>query len=89
MDKFQLKSQISENTTKVRYQLNHIWANVFRNECKFGVIEAYWSDFHKPIYIAFRLSNTLPMYNKKTINVSIYLKCSICENMHVNAAFST
>jgi len=29
------------------------------------------------------------MYNKKTINVSIYLKCNICENMHVRVAFST
>ncbi len=38
MDKFQLKSQFSENTTKARSQLDHIWANVLRNECKFGVI---------------------------------------------------
>jgi hypothetical protein len=29
------------------------------------------------------------MYNKKTINVSIYLKCNVCENVHVNVAFST
>jgi len=29
------------------------------------------------------------VYKKKTINVSIYLKCSVCENMHVNVAFST
>jgi hypothetical protein len=43
----------------------------------------------KPIYITFKLPNTFPMYNKKTINVSIYLKCSVCENMHVNVAFST
>jgi hypothetical protein len=34
MDKFQIKSQFSENTTKVGYQLDHIWANVPRNECK-------------------------------------------------------
>jgi hypothetical protein len=44
---------------------------------KFGVTKAYWSNFHKPIYIAFKLPNTLLMYNKKTINVSIYLKCNI------------
>ncbi len=37
MDKFELKSQFSENTTKVGSQLNHIWANVLVNECKFGV----------------------------------------------------
>jgi hypothetical protein len=62
MDKFQLKSQFSESTTKVGYQLDHIWANVPRNECKFGVTKTYWSDFHKSIYIAFKLPNTLPMY---------------------------
>ncbi len=64
MDKFQLKSQFNENTTKDGSQLDHIWANVPRNECKYGVIQAYWLDFHKPIYIAFKLRNTLPMYNK-------------------------
>jgi hypothetical protein len=37
MDKFQLKSQFSENTTKVGSQLNHIRANVLENECKFSV----------------------------------------------------
>jgi ribosomal protein L44E len=29
------------------------------------------------------------MYNKKTIRVSIYLKCRVCESMHINVAFST
>jgi len=67
MDKFQLKSQFSENITKVGFQLNHIWANVPENECKYGVIEAYWSDFHKLIYIAFKLPNTLLVYNKKPL----------------------
>jgi hypothetical protein len=51
MHKFKLKSQFSENTTKVGFQLNHILANVLRNECKFGVIEAYGLDFHKLSYI--------------------------------------
>jgi hypothetical protein len=64
MDKLQLKLQFNENTTKAIFQLGHILANVLGNECKFGVIEAYWSNFHKPIYIAFKLPNTLPMYNK-------------------------
>jgi hypothetical protein len=45
--------------------LDHKKANVLGNECQFGVIEAYWLDFHKPMYIAFKLPNTLPMYNKK------------------------
>jgi hypothetical protein len=37
MDKFQLKSQFSESTTKVGSQLDHIWANILRNECKSNV----------------------------------------------------
>jgi hypothetical protein len=53
MRKFKLKSQFSENTTKVGFQLNHILAHVPRNECKFGVIEAYGLDFHKLIYILY------------------------------------
>jgi hypothetical protein len=89
MDKFKFKSQCNESTIKAGFQLDHIWANVLENECKYVVIETYLSNFHKLIYIAFKLLNTLPMYNKKTINISIYLKCSICENMHVNVAFST
>jgi hypothetical protein len=67
MDKFQLKPQFSASTTKARSQLDHIWANVFGNECKYGVIKPYWSNFHKPIYITFKLPNTLPMYNKKSL----------------------
>jgi hypothetical protein len=67
MDKFQLKSQFNDSTTQVGFPLNHIWANVFGNECKYGVIETYWSDFHKLMYIAFKLPNTLPMYNKITL----------------------
>jgi hypothetical protein len=67
MDKFQLKSQFSENTTKVGYELNYIWTNVLGNECKFGVTKAHWLDFHKPTYIAFKLPNKLPIYNKKPL----------------------
>jgi hypothetical protein len=67
MDKFQFESQFNESITRVVSQLYHIWVNVPRNECKFGVTKAYWSDFHKPIYIAFKLSNTFPMYNKKPL----------------------
>jgi len=46
MNKFQLKSQFSESTTKVGFQLYHTWANDLGNECKSSVIEAYWLDFH-------------------------------------------
>jgi endonuclease/exonuclease/phosphatase family metal-dependent hydrolase len=38
MDKFKLKSQFNESTTKVGFQLDHIWANVLGNECKYSVI---------------------------------------------------
>jgi hypothetical protein len=62
MDKLiKLKSQLDKNITKAKSQLDHIWANVPRSECKFGVIETYLSIFHKLIYIAFKLPNTLPM----------------------------
>jgi len=61
-----INSQFSGNTMKAKIQLNYIWENVIENECKFGVIEAYWSNFHKPIYIAFKLPNTFPIYNKKS-----------------------
>jgi len=64
-DKFQLQSQFNESTTKAGSQLNHVWANVSRIECKFGVTKTYWSIFHKLIYITFKLPNTLLMYNKK------------------------
>jgi hypothetical protein len=67
MDKLHLKSQFNESTTKLGTYLDHIWANVLGNECKFGVTKAYWSDFHKPIYIALKLLSTLPMYNKKPL----------------------
>jgi len=67
MNKFQLKSQFSENVTKAGFQLKHISVNVLRIQRKFNVTEAYWSNFHKLIYIAFKLPNTLPVYNKKPL----------------------
>jgi hypothetical protein len=67
MDKFKLKSQ-SKNTTKVGFQLDYVWANVLGNEYKFGVTKAYWLDFHEPIYLAFKLPNTFPMYNKNPLS---------------------
>jgi hypothetical protein len=88
MDKFQLKSQFNESTTKVGSQLDHIWANVLGNECKSCVTKVYWLDFHKLIYITSKLPNTLPCIYKKPIIVSIYLKCSICGYMHVRVAFA-
>jgi hypothetical protein len=60
MDKFQLKSQFNESTTKVGSQLNHIWANVLENECKSGVTKAYWSDFHKLILYCIQITKQTP-----------------------------
>jgi hypothetical protein len=45
MDKFQLKSQFSENTTRAISQLDHIWANVLGNKCKSHVTKAYCQIF--------------------------------------------
>ncbi len=45
MNKLELKSQFKNITTKTRSQLNHIWSNVPRNECKSSVLEAYWLVF--------------------------------------------
>jgi hypothetical protein len=67
MNKFLLKSQFIETTTNVGFQLYHIWTNFLGNKCKYGVIEAYWSNFHKLIYIALQLPNTFPMYNKQPL----------------------
>jgi len=66
MDKFHLKSQFRESPTIAISQLDYIWANVLGNECKSPITKAYWSNFHKLIYITFKLPNTLPMYNKKS-----------------------
>jgi len=45
------------------------------NECKFGVIEAAnWPDFHKPIYIAYKLPNTIPNFrNPQPFSCLIYM----------------
>ncbi len=75
--------QFNRNTTKVRFQFDHVWSNVLRNEYKYNAIEAYWLDFHKLIYIAFKVPNTLPMYNKKQLTcLFIFLKCNVC-GLHV------
>jgi len=37
MNKFELKSQFKNITTKARSQLDHIWSNVLGNECKSSV----------------------------------------------------
>ncbi len=42
MDKFQLKSQFRENTTKVGSQLDHIWTNVLGNKWKLFFFVIHW-----------------------------------------------
>ncbi len=41
MNKFELNSQFCGNTTKVEFQLDHIWTNIPKNECKSSVIKVY------------------------------------------------
>ncbi len=70
MGDFNIDIFIKEITKKKKQEIDHIWANDPKNECKFGISKAYWSDFHKLIYTAFKLWNTLPMYNKKLLMFS-------------------
>ncbi len=37
------------------------------NESKSSVLETHWLDFHKPIYMAFKLLHTPPIYSNKPI----------------------
>jgi hypothetical protein len=68
MNKLGLKIQLKNVTTKAGSQLYHIWSNVLRNESKSGVLETYWPYFHKPICMAFKLSNALLIYNNKIMS---------------------
>ncbi len=52
---------------KAPQKWDQIWANTPRNQCKSDVRKAYQLDFHKPIYIACKLANTFPMYNKNPL----------------------
>jgi hypothetical protein len=47
MNELGLKSQFKNITIKVGSQLYHIWSNVLGNESKLGVLQTYWSNFHK------------------------------------------
>jgi hypothetical protein len=67
MNKLKLKSQFKNIKMKVGSQLNHIWSNVLGNESKSSVSKAYWLNFHKPIYMAFKLPGTLPICSNKPI----------------------
>jgi exonuclease III len=65
MQNHKLTLQIKNSTTKGNSLLNHVWTNSPGNFCKVGIIEAYWPDYHKPIYFAFKLPNHMPRYNRE------------------------
>ncbi len=67
MNKLKLKSQFKNITTKVGSQLSCIWSNVLGNDTKSCVLKTYWPKFHKPIYMAFKLLDTFPIYSNKPI----------------------
>ncbi len=67
MNNLELKSKFKNIITKVESQLDHIWTNIPKNESKLGVSKTYWLGFHKPINMAFKLPNTLPIYSNKLI----------------------
>jgi exonuclease III len=64
--KHKLKQQITTPTTKKNSLIDHIWSNIPRIDTQYGVTDAYWPDYHKPIYCAFKLPNTLPQYVRHT-----------------------
>jgi exonuclease III len=66
MQKHKLKQQITTPTTKKNSLIDHIWSNIPRIDTQYGVTDAYWPDYHKPIYCAFKLPNTLPQYVRHT-----------------------
>jgi hypothetical protein len=51
---------------KCLWKWMYIWCNI-----------TYWPNFHKQIYIAFKLPNAFPMCIKITIIISILKKCSV------------
>jgi hypothetical protein len=70
MNKHKLKQQILTPTTIKNSLIDHIWSNIPGMDTKYEVPDAYWLDYHKPIYCAFKLSNTLPKYLRQS--------CSFC-----------
>jgi len=65
MNKLKQKSQFKNIPTKIGSQLDNIWSNVPKNESKSNVSKAYWLDFHKPIYMIFKLPDIPPIYSNK------------------------
>ena len=62
MSKYHFKQHLSISTTRSNSLINHIWSNIPGQKTFFGVSDAYWPDYHKPIYCAFKLPNTMLLY---------------------------
>ena len=61
-----LKQQISTPTTINNSLIDHIWSDIPGIETTYGVTDAYWPDYHKPIYCAFKLPNSLPKFSRQS-----------------------
>lgn len=55
-----------------------ICTNVLGSEFMVDVLEAYYPYDHKPMYIASKLPNNLPLFNKQQQNLCFYLSTQIC-----------
>ena len=68
MNQNDLQFKNNTNTTKYNTLLDYIWTNAPGNVSKISTTKAYWLDYHKPIYFAFKLPNHISRYTKKTYN---------------------
>jgi hypothetical protein len=66
MNKHKLKQQISTPTTMKNSLIDHIWSNIPGMDTKYGVTDAYWLDYHRNVYCAFKLPNVLPKYLRQS-----------------------
>jgi hypothetical protein len=67
MNRHNLKQQISTPMSINNYfQIDHIWSNIF------GVTNAYWPDYYKPIYCAFKLPDTLQRYLRQSCSFVLH-----------------
>jgi hypothetical protein len=89
MNKHNLIQQISTPTTKNKL-IDHIWSNIPRMNTKYRATNAYWPNYHKPIYCAFNSQRSmgilvqnhskLPPYEKMTYNyflIGIFLYLTV------------
>ena len=69
MNAHELNQHIKTPTTKKNSLIDHIWSNIPGIDLKYGVTDAYWPDYHKPIFCAFELSNKIPKYSKQSKSI--------------------